>query len=114
MFSGEIPFFENQYDIQVILGVMRGRRPTRPMLELCETRGISDELWDLIQTCWAQNPMERPTAEQIMERLRVLPNWQDDRRPLDDFSISLPHKAVYNYPEHPFSALTTATADGDA
>jgi hypothetical protein len=114
MFSGEIPFFEISYDIQVILGVMRGRRPAHPMHELCKTRGISDDLWDLIQTCWAQNPMQRPATEQIMERLRALPNWQDDQRPLDDFSVSLPYQTVYNYPEHPFSALATTTKDNNA
>lgn len=114
MFSGEIPFFENPYDIQVILGVMRGRRPARPMHELCRTRGISDELWDLIQTCWAQDPTQRPAAEQIMERLRALPNWRDDQRPLDDFSVSFPYQAVHNHPEHPFSALAAVTTDGRA
>jgi len=110
MFSGEVPFFENPYDIQVIMGVMRGKRPPRPMHGLSRTRGISDKLWTLVEDCWAQDPTQRPTAGQIVERLRLLPNWQDDQRPLDEFRVNLPPQALYNYPEHPFSALTTADA----
>jgi len=108
IFSGELPFFENPYDIQVILGVMRGKRPTRPSHDLSRTRGFSDEAWNLVQACWAQDPTQRPTTRQVMGRLRALPNWLDDQRPLDDFRINFPSQVLYNHTEHPFSVLATA------
>jgi hypothetical protein len=108
MFSGELPFFENPYDVQVILGVMRGKRPTRPSGNLSRTRGFSDEAWNLVEACWAQEPTQRPTADQVVGRLRALPNWQDDQRPLDDFTINFPSQVIYNHTEHPFSVLATA------
>jgi hypothetical protein len=30
---------------------------------------VLENLWDLIQECWRQNPDERPTAVQIIQRL---------------------------------------------
>ena len=106
MFSGEVPFFENPYNIQVILGVLQGKRPTRPSHDLSRTRGFSDEAWDLVEACWAQDPTLRPMAEQVVERLRGFPNWQDDQRPHDVFRINFPSQVLSNHTEHPFSSLT--------
>jgi len=108
IFSGQVPFFENPHDIRVILGVMRGKRPTRPSHDLSKTRGFSDEIWDLVQACWAHDPIQRPTAEQVVERIRALPNLKNDQRPLDGFTFNFPSQALYNHPQHPFSTLATA------
>ncbi|KAI9005011.1 kinase-like domain-containing protein [Hyaloraphidium curvatum] len=39
-----------------------GGRPTRPY-------GIGDDIWALIQRCWAQDPLERPSFEDIVQEL---------------------------------------------
>lgn len=109
MFSGEVPFSKTPNDVQVILSVMRGKRPARPTHALSRTRGFSDELWDLIQMCWAQDPTQRPGAEDVVGRLRALPNLQNDQRPLNDFGINFPSETLINHPDHPFSMLASHT-----
>lgn len=102
MFSGEIPFYEDPSDMRVILGLIQGMRPARPMDDSSRTRGLTDDVWHIIETCWTQDPAQRPTAEELVESLRILPNL-----PVDDFNINFPPKALYNHTEHPFSALPT-------
>jgi serine/threonine protein kinase len=47
---------------QLLLRILRGARPKRP-------RGISDDLWDLIRSCWDENPNKRPTFAEIVRKL---------------------------------------------
>ncbi|KAJ7348253.1 hypothetical protein DFH08DRAFT_698618, partial [Mycena albidolilacea] len=42
-------------------------KPTWPAS--CPRTPVLDNLWDLFQECWTQNPRERLTAEQIVQRL---------------------------------------------
>src|ERR1700679_1894916 len=107
MFSGEIPFYEDASDMRVILGLINGTRPARPEGDSCRIRGLTNELWDLVETCWTEDPTQRPTATQVVEHLRALPNESVDERPVDDFSIDFPPKALYKDTEHPFAALAT-------
>jgi hypothetical protein len=30
---------------------------------------MSDELWDLIEMCWKQDPSERPQMEDVLEKM---------------------------------------------
>jgi serine/threonine protein kinase len=43
--------------------VSSGARWRRP-------KGISDGLWQLVTECWRQNPAERPTFSEIVDRLK--------------------------------------------
>jgi hypothetical protein len=108
MFSGEIPFYEDPSDMRVILGLIGGLRPIRPKDDSCKIRGLTDEVWNLIETCWTQDPTQRPTATQLVEHLRALPNQPVDERPVDNFSVNFSPNALYNHTEHPFSALATS------
>src|ERR1700683_4423239 len=75
LFSGHVPFYEKKGpDSVVLLSVLQGRRPVRPSHDLSTSRGLGDEVWNIVVTCWAQDPTKRPTAEQVVERLQVLPN----------------------------------------
>jgi serine/threonine protein kinase len=49
---------------QLLLRIMRGARPKRP-------RAINDGLWQLAQTCWSQDPADRPTFRQIVAQLHA-------------------------------------------
>lgn len=104
MFSGEIPFYDDRVETRVILGVMRGKRPTRPSDDLSNVRGLSDEMWKLIEVCWDEEPMRRPPIARVVEWLRVLSQLVDDR-PLDDLNQNPPSQTLYNGTEHPFSVL---------
>lgn len=108
MFSGEIPFFEITNDMRVVLSVMQGMRPSQPSHDLSKTRGLSNPIWQIVTTCWAHDPTTRPTAENIVEQLRALPNHPVDERQVDNLGINLPSQMLYNHAEHPFSSLPTA------
>jgi serine/threonine protein kinase len=111
MFSGEYPFQDISNDFQVIFAVQRGRRPSQPSTDLSRTRCLNDELWHIIEACWAKEPSERPTASEIAKRLRALPNRPVDRRPLDDWIISFPSQILPKELGHPFSTLTASTEE---
>ncbi|KAF9446238.1 hypothetical protein P691DRAFT_804436 [Macrolepiota fuliginosa MF-IS2] len=55
--------------IRVIMGITKGNLPVRP--EGGSRPGvdqIDDVMWDLMQSCWAREPKDRPTCEQILQR----------------------------------------------
>ena len=112
LFSGQVPFPEFQNDYAVLVSVMRGKRPDFPSHDLCRSRGLDNEVWDLMQTCWAQEPIQRPTVEQVMARLQALPHQVADQRPLDDFNINFPSQTAYIHTDHLFSALAKQTSLG--
>ncbi|KAF7983089.1 hypothetical protein HWV62_24015 [Athelia sp. TMB] len=115
MFSGRIPF-HNKRDFQVMYAISAGKRPERPFSQLAQTRGLSDHVWDIVVACWRPQPAERLTAEQIIQRLRNLPELPTDDRPLDDYRIPPPSRMLYKTAQHPFAMLEMltekATVDG--
>ena len=62
-------------------------------------------MWQLVEACWALDPIKRPTAKQVTEQFCTLPNPSVDERPVDDFSINFPSQMLS---KHPFYALSTA------
>jgi hypothetical protein len=65
-------------------------------------RGLTDDVWNIVEACWIQDPTKRLTVEQVVERLGALPYQRLDQRPHDHFNI--PSR---NHPEHPFFTLST-------
>ncbi|KAJ6602966.1 kinase-like domain-containing protein, partial [Mycena sp. CBHHK59/15] len=61
--TGTAPFFELTNDAAVIMKVIEGHRPSRP------ATGLEDDLWKLIEDCWRQEPDQRPTVTEIIQRL---------------------------------------------
>ena len=59
MFSGNIPFHNLRDGAVMKALLMNFSRPERPGVEM------PDEVWQLVETCWAQDPNERPTASTI-------------------------------------------------
>jgi serine/threonine protein kinase len=45
--------------------IAQGFRPRRPKV-------IPAELWELIESCWEQDPADRPTAAEVLRKLRDL------------------------------------------
>jgi len=108
MFSGNCPFFDNKNDLQLMVFVKRGKRPSRPPRNLHQARGLNDSMWRIIEACWDTIPHRRPKASQITEYLRTLPGQPADLRPLDDFDISFPSQVLHTQLNNPFSTLTTS------
>ncbi|KAJ3319636.1 hypothetical protein HDV06_006198 [Boothiomyces sp. JEL0866] len=61
--SGSIPFFEETDDDVVKEWIKEGERPYKPS-------NIPDSIWDVITSCWAHNPCERPSFAQISLKIQ--------------------------------------------
>ena len=68
VYTGQEPFPGLRGD-QYLGQFARNReiRPERP------TRMTNEGLWILVQDCWAEEAAERPSFDQIQEKLRTLP-----------------------------------------
>ena len=75
LFSGDLKR-SNPYRtiINLFQAISSGKRFKRP-------NSIPDSYWDLIQKCWAQDPEQRPTFEEITEELK------SDRFILEEFGM---------------------------
>lgn len=71
LFTGEVPFYYISQDDSVAVKVMRGGLPERPEDKETAARGFNDEMWALMEECWAMDPKARPTASGILSRLQV-------------------------------------------
>ncbi|KAH8829979.1 kinase-like domain-containing protein, partial [Flagelloscypha sp. PMI_526] len=58
--TGKPPFPELG-DAPAMLAVLAGKRPLRPLL----IKSFTEELWKLVERCWAQEPEARPTFDDI-------------------------------------------------
>jgi hypothetical protein len=89
---------------------LEGRRPARPSDDLCHIRGLDDDIWNIIEICWAQEPSHRPSASDIVNRLHALLTWTDER-PHDELDSSFPSRTLYSQADHPFSIFTDMAKD---
>ena len=64
--SGKPPFHEDT-DLAVFLKVMRGVRPSRE-------DGFTDSLWKTMEQCWAFQPNDRPSVEDVLRCLETCSN----------------------------------------
>lgn len=53
------------YDIDVIVDVGKGIRPSRP-------DGIDENLWKIAEDCWKHEPRSRPAMLEVMASLRKI------------------------------------------
>ncbi|KAL2918541.1 hypothetical protein HK105_201942 [Polyrhizophydium stewartii] len=60
--TGEAPFVELQTDKAVVDAIRQGKRPARPC-------GVPDAVWQVLEACWRDDPLERPTFAEIMRHL---------------------------------------------
>ncbi|KAJ7489266.1 kinase-like domain-containing protein [Mycena latifolia] len=65
--TGKVPFHEIWNDAVVMLKVVAGQRPSRPIS--CSGTTQLDSLWELVVACWKEESNTRPSIAQIVERL---------------------------------------------
>ncbi|KAJ6542649.1 kinase-like domain-containing protein [Mycena capillaripes] len=65
LYTGAPPFSDVSPDIAAMLKVVTGERPARPA-------PMSDNLWQLVTAAWAQNFLDRPGLEAIIDSMRML------------------------------------------
>jgi hypothetical protein len=73
VFTGQVPFPENERSYIVIRKVAEGGRPPRPPKST--KLGLSDELWAVVQSSWSHEATDRPSLSTFVELLeRVNPD----------------------------------------
>jgi len=113
IFSGFIPF-QGKAEHHVIIAIGQGRRPERPIDTRSKIRGLTDQIWDIIVTCWNSNPERRLTAGQVVQLLRALPNFPVENRPADNHRMPPSSSAAYAHAQHPFEALGMVLEQGSS
>ncbi|KAH7922691.1 kinase-like protein [Leucogyrophana mollusca] len=98
LFSGKRPFHR-----QTVAGVIRAlnanERPHKPA-------EASELMWGLIQSCWHQDPLQRPSASNVVRRLRSFVDVDEQRRQHqwdDGFRMTI--RRTYSLTDHPLSHL---------
>ena len=84
--AGVFPF-PNSPPTTVAVDVLSGKRPERP-----NHPSITDELWDMIQRCWDQEPQRRPGISEVACHLRSI-----IRRNRTDYLHDIPADGKYEY-----------------
>ncbi|KAJ7586650.1 kinase-like domain-containing protein [Mycena floridula] len=81
VFTGKPPFCEQKkfHEMAIMFKVRNGERPTRPA-----SSELNDTVWNCMEDCWKKNPDERPTAEEIVQRLSGMPELSGLDRPNSD------------------------------
>ncbi|KAK7014133.1 Rho guanine nucleotide exchange factor [Paramarasmius palmivorus] len=79
IYTGLRPFHELRLDAAVILRVVNGDRPSRP----AGNTELDDDIWTLMNQCWAMNSSSRPDIDTLEHRLRSLFGAIDSAPPWD-------------------------------
>ena len=67
VFTGKIPF-EERKNQAVVHRISQGGRPGMPGHS--EAVGLTVEIWNLLESCWQQDPKKRPAMEGVVRRWR--------------------------------------------
>jgi hypothetical protein len=114
MFAGHFPFLgETNNRERFPIALIARKRPLAPMNpSRLKTRGFNDDMWHLMEACWDEAAINRPSVAQVIESLRQLPACAVDNRP-HDFNIAPTSQMWYNQEQHPFSALAPGPGDSE-
>lgn len=58
--------------------VYGGGRPARPTSPEAIKRGLSDDLWKLLERCWARSAVSRPSSAELTNILLALASKDED------------------------------------
>ncbi|KAL0577764.1 hypothetical protein V5O48_004222 [Marasmius crinis-equi] len=107
MMTGQDPFSELPTDPAVAVAIARGKRPARPLHP--KEGWCPDNVWDLVEICWAQDPSQRPSAGEVNAYLEGL--LAISTKP-DPGSVSVPFfsRRVVAVPSSPLVDWKTAPA----
>jgi len=73
--SGQTPFTPSN-EFTVMRKVIEGEHPERP--EGAEGARFTDDLWQMLDLCWATQPKSRPSIAAILEHLGRVSNAPED------------------------------------
>ncbi|KDQ51595.1 hypothetical protein JAAARDRAFT_199049 [Jaapia argillacea MUCL 33604] len=70
LYSGQDPFSEYRHDVEVLHAVTAGTRPRHPGAGKYGRTLPRTPLWDVMEQCWKQTPLDRPTATVVLRKLQ--------------------------------------------
>ena len=77
MLTGAPPFSNREKQELACRVVLSGERPSRPSNS--ESLGITNEIWNLLEICWAKDAASRPTANHVVRCLKgAVKDWTAD------------------------------------
>ena len=102
--SGQPPFASDK-DFIVMRKVIDGERPGRPGGP--EGAWFTDDLWWMLELCWATRSDSRPSAEAVLECLeRISGTWEAPSLGVETNQDDLDYTIVSNYSEFLVSVPT--------
>ncbi|PFH50547.1 hypothetical protein AMATHDRAFT_60805 [Amanita thiersii Skay4041] len=63
------PYANIKRTTEVVLKIYEGKLPERPNNWNAMRRGLTDEMWELLTACWAAEPKNRPSIQEVLNRL---------------------------------------------
>lgn len=96
LYTQNHPFPDCFKDAQVIACILRGQRPEKPQISDHST--YDRELWNLVERCWEEDPIHRPTAGFLADSLPTkkepdLVEYDIDLKP-EDAELSTPEMVL--------------------
>ncbi|KIJ56647.1 hypothetical protein M422DRAFT_197712 [Sphaerobolus stellatus SS14] len=69
IFTGRPPYDHIHLTTEVLFKMQLGDRPKKPNSPELIARGFTDNIWDVISSCWDPVPEKRPSIDEILLRL---------------------------------------------
>ncbi|KAG1715684.1 hypothetical protein ID866_1488 [Astraeus odoratus] len=71
LFTRLMPFHACKHDANIMLRIIQGRLPDRPM-EVSTCFRMTNAWWDICTLCWKQEPSSRPTASELLDKIKQI------------------------------------------
>ncbi|KLO14883.1 hypothetical protein SCHPADRAFT_871926 [Schizopora paradoxa] len=63
--TGNQPYAHRSRDNDVIADLLSNRLPPRPAESIIRSRGLTDDIWEVMLSCWRPDPLKRPDMKTI-------------------------------------------------
>ncbi|CAE6489518.1 unnamed protein product [Rhizoctonia solani] len=70
--SGSIPYYRHKQDMNVMLKILQGPPKRKDYPKFDDYAYKPEELWSLLEECWAQEPEKRPTMDEVVVGLKKI------------------------------------------
>ena len=75
LLDGRLPYYWYKCDYGIIRAICNGRKPIR---EKDERSRLSASLSDSLVACWSRRASERPSIEEVVDKLEKIVEYTDD------------------------------------
>jgi serine/threonine protein kinase len=107
LFTGRLPF-EGFSDLRIARQILEGGRPGLP--ENAGDVGLTPPVWELLQWCWNQDPVQRPTMLEVLRSCEaLLGNNQYVQTIVDEFVFDPDGFLRVLQPTHPLGGTEQPT-----